>query len=331
MAVAGGGHCAVGRTEHALRRGAVDCHHKRVCLKYVLRNRGFHHKILPIRQALHPEFSVLVGENFSQPVFVGIAGGLPAVSLAVGVVAVCGEGGVVGIYGGGAALIHPDNRLFLAGEIVLEGFVVIPIFAVGIQNALRVIGAVRADAELAGPAQIPDEVHRKAGTLHFGCRAARPGGGNDLVQRKAGFQHFIPAGVLVAVNVAGLRAVQNGAVMVGFITQIPCAVGQIVAVIGLGAVQCAGLRYGGILVAVHVVRVFAVLLGEPGGAAGALQSGVQQRVAAGHIILAIAVHRNFHAGAALYHIISAGVQVGEHQLAVLDGGAGDQIVLCQNR
>ena len=119
--------------------------------------------------------------------------------------------------------------------------------------------------------------------------------------------------------------------MVVFITQIPCAVGQIVAVIGLGAVQCAGLRYGGILVAVHVVRVFAVLLGQPGGAAGALQSGVQQRVAAGHIILAIAVHRNFHAGAALYHIISAGVQVGEHQLAVLNGGAGNKVVFLQHR
>ena len=119
--------------------------------------------------------------------------------------------------------------------------------------------------------------------------------------------------------------------MVGFVTQIPGAVGQIVAVIGLGAVQCAGLRYGGILVAVHVVRVFAVLLGQPGGAAGALQSGVQQRVAAGHIILAIAVHRNFHAGAALYHIISAGVQVGEHQLAVLNGGAGNKVVFLQHR
>ena len=281
IAVAGGGDSTVGRTEHALRGLGIHSHHKRVCLKYVLGNGGFHHKILPIRQALYPEFPVLVGEHFSQPVFVGIAGGLPAVSLAVGIVAVCGEGGIVGIHGGGTALVHPGNRLFFAGEIVLEGFVVIPIFAVGIQNALRVIGAVRVDEELACLAQIPDEVHRKASALHLGGGAARPGGGNNFVQLKTGFQHLVPAGVLVAVNVAGLRAVQNGAVMVGFITQIPCAVGQIVAVIGLGAVQCAGLRYGGILVAVHVVRVFAVLLGQPGGAAGALQSGVQQRAAAG--------------------------------------------------
>lgn len=36
IAVAGGGDCSVGRAEHALGSGAVDCHHKRIGLKYIL-------------------------------------------------------------------------------------------------------------------------------------------------------------------------------------------------------------------------------------------------------------------------------------------------------
>ena len=65
-------------------------------------------------------------------------------------VAVCGQGRVIGVDCFDIALEHIGDDLSLGGEIVLERQIIVVIFAVSVQNALRIVAAVRVLLELCG-------------------------------------------------------------------------------------------------------------------------------------------------------------------------------------
>ena len=116
---------ALGRCHRAHRAVAVNDHQVRFCLIQILGNGGFDHQIAAVGQALHTDVAGVVAENLCQTVLVGGAGGLPAVTLAVFVVARCGQRFVVGGNFGGVDLVGSGNRLSLIGKIPLGVVVVV--------------------------------------------------------------------------------------------------------------------------------------------------------------------------------------------------------------
>ena len=91
--------------------------------------------------------------------------------------------------------------------------------------------------------------------------------------------------------------------MVDFITEIAFCKRQVVAVIGLAAVQGAALGNSRILVAVDVVGVLCAVATKGGIATGGLQLFVEQGVLAGEVILPVGIHRDHNAGGALHKIV----------------------------
>ena len=116
--VAGSGNTASRNRKSTLRAVGVHCHDERIALEHILGDGGFDNKILPIGQAFHAENALIVREHFSQPILGGLIRRHPAVAPAVGVVAVCGQGRVIGVDRIGAALEHIGNGLPFGGEIV---------------------------------------------------------------------------------------------------------------------------------------------------------------------------------------------------------------------
>ena len=104
--------------ESALRAVGVHCHDERIALEHILGDGGFHDKVLPIGQPLNAKDALIVREHFSQPILGGLIRRHPAVAPAVGVVAVCGQGRVIGVDCFGTALVHIGDGLSLGGEIV---------------------------------------------------------------------------------------------------------------------------------------------------------------------------------------------------------------------
>ena len=101
-----------------MRAVGVHCHDERITLEHILGDGGFHDKVLPIGQPLHAEDALIVREYLSQPILGGLIRGHPAVTLAVGVVAVCGQGRVIDVDRIGVALEHIGDGLSLGAEIV---------------------------------------------------------------------------------------------------------------------------------------------------------------------------------------------------------------------
>ena len=120
------------RCHRAHRAVLINNHQVRFCLIQILGNGGFDHQIGAVGQALHTDVAGIVAENFRQTVLVGGAGGLPAVTLAVFVVARCGQRFVVGGNFGGVDLVSSDNRLSLAGEIPLGMVIVVVLVEVAV-------------------------------------------------------------------------------------------------------------------------------------------------------------------------------------------------------
>ena len=92
--------------------------------------------------------------------------------------------------------------------------------------------------------------------------------------------------------------------MVDFITEIAFCKRQVVAIIGLAAIQGAALGNSRILVAVDIVDVFCAIAGEGGIAAGRLQLFVEQGILAGKIILPVGIHGDHDAGGALHKVVT---------------------------
>ena len=151
-------------------------------MENVLGNGSLDNKVLPIRKSLNADDTFLVCIQFCQPVLCILISGNPAIAFAVGVVTICGQGSIVGFYRGSVALIHIGNSLPLGSEIVLERQIIVVVLAVGVQNALCIVAAIRILFELRGLAQFGNAVNGKARTLQLQCRAWLTGGGDQLIQ-----------------------------------------------------------------------------------------------------------------------------------------------------
>ena len=181
--VVGGGGDAAGRNRKtALRAVLADRYDKGIALKNILGDRRLNNKVLPIRKSLNADDTFLVRIQFCQPVLCILISGNPAIAFAVSVVTICGQGGIVGFYRGSVALIHIGNSLPLGSEIVLERQIIVVIFAVNIQNTLRIVAAIRVFGELRFLAQLGNAVDGKARTLQLQRRGGLTGGRNQFVQ-----------------------------------------------------------------------------------------------------------------------------------------------------
>ena len=234
-----------------------------------------------------------------------IVGRHPAKTLPVGKIAVCGQGCVIAGDGGGVAFVHRGDSLFLSGKIKFQRVLIIAGFAIGIQNAGGIVTAIGVLGKLVCLAQQRYTVHFEPGTAQFDGRGGLPGGGNQFLQAEPGFQHFVLRLVFGADNVSGFICISKGLIVVDFITEIAFRKRQIVAVIGLAAVQGAALGNSRILIAVDVVGVLCTIVGEGGIAAGRLQLFVEQGILAGKIILPVGIHGDHDAGGALYKVITS--------------------------
>ena len=167
VAVRGSKHTALGRCHRAHRAVAVNDHQVRFRLIQILGNGGFDHQIGAVGQALHTDVARVIAENLCQTVLIGGAGGLPAVALAVFVVARFCQRFVVGGDFGGVDLVSFGSRLSLAGEIPLRMVIVVVLVKVAVQNALQVVSARLALGKLCGFGQIGHQIKGKARVLQL--------------------------------------------------------------------------------------------------------------------------------------------------------------------
>ena len=142
--------------------------------------------------------------------------------------------------------------------------------------------------------------------------------GNRIIG-KGGFLH-IPA----------LICIVRSDVVVVLIAEIPGRIGQVIGIVGPGAVQSLALGDGAELVLVYPICILPVAGCQRGNLPGScLGAAVHRRIGAGNSKSAL-TQRNDRAGGALYYIIFTEVQVCECQPAVLDFGTGYEIVLFQH-
>ena len=259
-------------------------------MENVLGDRSLDNKVLPIRKSLNADDTFLVRIQFCQPVLCILISGNPAIAFAVGVVTICGQGGIVGFYRGGVALIHIGNSLPLGSEIILERQIIVVIFAVNVQNTLRIVAAIRVLLELCSLDQLGNAIDGEARTLQLQRRGGLTGGRNQLIQREAGFEDFILAFLLRVDMVAGFICIGQRFVVVDLIAEIPGGIGEIIAIPCLAAVQLAAFSYGRVLILIEVVGVFVILPNQITVFAGALQLFIQLRVFSGRIQFAVAVN-----------------------------------------
>ena len=285
---------------------------------------------MAIGQALHAEDALIVGEHFSQPVFCVLIRGDPAVAFAVGKIAVCGQSLVVGADRISVTLEHIGDGLAFAGEIVLEDGVIVVVLAVGGQDAGGIVAAVRVLLKPGRLAQLGDAVNRKARTFQLQCRGRLAGGGNQLIQGKAGFQHFVLAFLFGLDVVGGLVRVGQGFIMVDLIAKIAFSVGKVVTIPGFAAVQSAAFGYSRILIFIDVVTVFSVLGSKVSVLVGALQLFIKERIFAGGVQFAVAINGQNQAGGAFDQVVAAHVEVGKSEFGVLDLGGSNKAVFLED-
>ena len=119
-----------------------------------------------------------------------------------------------------------------------------------------IVAAIRVLLELRRLAQFRDAINGKARTLQLQRRRGLTGGRNQLLQTKAGFQHFVLAFLLGVDVVGGFIGIGQSFVVVDLIAEVALGIRQIVAIPRLAAVQLTALSYGGILIFIDVVGVF---------------------------------------------------------------------------
>ena len=330
VTVAGFGHTSVGLAHDALRSSAVHRKAKGIALEYIFRDGGLNDKILPIGKASHSEHTFLVGEDLTQTILIGRAGGHPAETAAVGIVARFSQGRIVGIHQIGVAFEHPRNGLGFAGEIILQSFGVVIVLAVGVQHALDVVATVRVAGKLICLAQIGDAVNGEACTFQLGSGAARAGGAHQLAQFEAALQHCIQAVLTLTDHIPGLITIGQGLIVVDLIAEVPLSVAQVVSIIGFAAVQRTALCHGGVQIFVDVVGILTIGLLQRCILASRLQLAVQLRILSSDVELAVGIHRQDNARSPLHQIVPTKIKISEHQLPILDLGAGHQMVFGKN-
>ena len=260
---------------------------------------------MAVGESLHPQDTFLVCEDFGQAIFLRVVGRHPAKAPPVGKITVCGQGCVIAGDDGGVTLVHRGNSLFFVRKIKFQRVLIVAGFTVDIRNAGGIVTAIGVLGKLVGLAQQRYAIHLEPGTAQLDGGRRLPSGGYQLLQAEPGFQHFVLCLVLVADNVSGLICISKGLIVVDFITEIAFCKRQVVAIIGLAAIQGAALGNSGILIAVDIVGVLRTVAGEGGIAAGGLQLFVKQGILAGEIVLPVEIHRNHDTGGALHKVVSA--------------------------
>ena len=338
----------------------VNGDNKRFSLEQVVRYGGFHDQISAIGQALHTNIPGVIAENLGKLVFVGAAGGLPAIALAV-LVFSCGSQRFV-VRGNFVSvdLIGLCDGLRFRRKIPLRMLVIVGLINVGIQNALQGVAAAAGLLKLLQFGQVGHKEECKACALQFQSIALAAGGydftdfhiafGNlvlALSQRIVSMDVVIGAvtglvdlftGCLSVVGKGGLfyipTLIRIGRrdVVIMLIAEVAVCKGQVIGIVSPRAIQRFTFRDCRKLVLVHPIRVLpAAVLGKRGGLpGGCLGAAVHGGIGSGNSKSAL-TQRNDRAGGALYHIIFAEVQVCEGQPAALDFGAGYQMVFFEHR
>ena len=338
----------------------VNGNNKRLSLEQVVRYGGFHDQISAIGQALHTNIPGVIAENLGKLVFVGAAGGLPAIALAVFVFAYGSQRFVVGGNFVSVDLIGLCDGLRFRRKIPLRMLVIVGLINVGIQNALQGVAAAAGLFKLFCFGQVGHKEERKARALQFQS-VALAAGGYDFTDFHIAFGNLVLAfgqsvismdvvigavtglvdlftGCLSIVGKGGLfyipTLIRIGGrdVVVMFIAKVAACKGQVVGIVSPTSVQRFTLGNGAELIAIHPIRVLAAaVLGKRGGLpGGCLGAAVHVGIGSGNSKSAL-TQRNDRAGGALYHIIFAEVQVCEGQPAVLDFGTGYQMIFFENR
>ena len=357
------GHYAVLGGSHSAPRiivlFGVNAHEERLSLEQVMRHSGFDYEICTIGQALHTDIPGVIAEDFGKLVFIGAAGGLPAVALAVLVLTCRRQSFVVRGNFVGVDFIGLCDGLRFRRKIPLRMLVIVGLINVGIQNALQGVAAAAGLLKLLQFGQVGHKEECKARALQFQS-VALAAGGYDFTDFHIAFgnlvlafgQSVISMDVVIGA-VAGLIDLFTGClsivgkgglfyiptlirigrrdVVIMLIAEVAICKGQVIGIVSPRAIQRFTFRDCRKLVLVHPIRVLAAaVLGKRGGPpGGCLGADVHSGIGAGNSKSALP-QRNNRAGGALYHIISAEVQVCEGQPAVLDFGAGYQMVLFEN-
>ena len=130
--------------------------------------------------------------------------------------------------------------------------------------------------------------------------------------------------------VGGLVGIGQGFVVVDLIAEVALGISQIVAIPRFAAVQFAALGHSRILVFVDVVGVLAALGGKAVVFSGAFQFLIKLWILSSDVQFSVAINRQHQTCGAFHKVISAHVQVGKSQLAVLDLGGSHKSVFLQN-
>ena len=227
--------------------------------------------------------------------------------------------------------------------------VVVFLVDVGIQNALQSVASGASLVKLVDLGQVRYQIEGESGSLQLqpiGLTA----GGDDLADLHVALgdliltfgQAVILVDMVVAVvggcvigkggflHIPALICIAGRDVVVVLVAEIPGCIGQVIGIVGPGAVQSLALRDGAELVLVYPICILPVAGRQRGNLPGScLGAAVHRRIGAGNSKSAL-TQRNDRAGGALYYIIFTEVQVGEGQPAILDFGTGYQIVLFQH-
>ena len=354
-AVLGGSHSA----PRVVILFGVNGDNKRLGLEQVVRYGGFHDQISAIGQALHTNIPGVIAEDFGKLVFVGAAGGLPAIALAVLVFSCGSQRFVVRDNFVSVDLIGLCDGLRFRRKIPLRMLVIVGLINVGIQNALQGVAAAAGLLKLLQFGQVGHKEECKACALQFQS-VALAAGGYDFTDFHIAFcylvlafdQSVIRMDVVIGA-VAGLVDLFTGClsivgkgglfyiptlirigwrdVVVMFIAEVAVCKGQVIGIVSPRAIQRFTFRDCRKLVLVHPIRVLAAaVLGKRGGLPGdCLGAAVHGGIGAGNSKSAV-TQRDNHAGGALYDIIFAEVQIAEAQPAILDFSAGYKVVFFQN-
>ena len=313
-----------------------------------MRGGRLHDQIDAVGQALHANVAGIIAEDFGQLILIGTPRGLPAIALAVLVVARRSQRPVIGGNFIGVDLVGLGNGLRLTGEIPLGVLVVVFLVEVGIQNALQSVASGAGLVKLLDLGQVGHKIEGEPGTLQL-QPIGLPAGGDDLADLHVTLGDLIltfgQAAVLMDMVVAvvggcvigkggflhipALVCIAGRDVVVMLIAEISGRIGQVIGIVGPGAVQSLALRDGAKLVLVYPICILPVAGCQRGNLPGnCLGAAVHRRIGAGNSKSAL-TQRNDRAGGALYYIIFTEVQVCEGQPAVLDFCTGYEIVLFQ--
>ena len=318
-------------------------------MEQIVRGGRLHDQIGAVGKPLHANVAGVIAEDFGQLILIVTSRGLPAVALAVLVVARRSQRPVIGGNFIGVDLVGLGNGLRLTGEIPLGVLVVVFLIDIGIQNALQCVASGAGLVKLLDLGQVGHKIEGEPSALQLqpiGLTA----GGDDLADLHVALGDLILTFGQVVILVDMVVAVVGGCVIgkggflhipafvciagrdvvVVLVAEIPGRIGQVIGIVGPGAVQSLALGDCAELVLVYPICILPVAGCQRSNLPGScLGTAVHHRIGAGNSKSAL-TQRNDRAGGAFYDIIFTEVQVGEGQPAVLDFCTGYEIVLFQH-